>query len=532
MFFVYVLHFIFFFVFFFCSGVWSPVLRLGATGGNSVILGQFGCVFGINNDELITHSWSGALQTFKKYEDGSWNSDRTVTGHVGPVWDVCWGHNYEYIVSVSSDSTVRCFAPLDFKNSKCQEWIEIARPLCHGYELRSCDMLPANAEHGIPAHRLFTGSDEKVVRVFDAPELFVHMLKNLQSESTEKLSEPRAYGAFLPELGLSAKAILMRPKVVPMGSTVRAVDGSLQETEMAEGVSQPTPEAPKPENGLQDPNAPLDNTGVGSNPLQVPVNIIPIEDDLVQNTIWPEQFKAYGHGNELVRIRAHPTLPIVASSCKARSVEHSHIILWHGATMRTLQTLPVHSSTVIDMDFSPDGEFFASVAKDRSLAFYSANKDSESEIPSYELLVHMKKAHKRMIWSCSWSSDSQYLATGSRDQFVKIFKRPNLDDPSALESFSLPKFNKPVTCISFVPMKNSDGLNMLAIGCEDGSMSIWAGKDTAESWTMIRDIDSCDCPNGEIKALKWKSFDGEDDTITYQLAIGSSEGVRVLSFDF
>lgn len=48
----------------------------------------------------------------------------------------------------------------------------------------------------------------------------------------------------------------------------------------------------------------------------------------MQNTLWPEIQKLYGHGYEIFALAASPDGTIVASSCRATNEEHAQIIIW------------------------------------------------------------------------------------------------------------------------------------------------------------------------------------------------------------
>lgn len=48
----------------------------------------------------------------------------------------------------------------------------------------------------------------------------------------------------------------------------------------------------------------------------------------MQNTLWPETQKLYGHGFEVFALCATSDGLLLASSCKATSAEHAEIILW------------------------------------------------------------------------------------------------------------------------------------------------------------------------------------------------------------
>lgn len=58
--------------------------------------------------------------------------------------------------------------------------------------------------------------------------------------------------------------------------------------------------------------------------LQTP----PQEETLMQNTLWPELQKLYGHGYELYALAATRDGQLLASTCRASTAEHAQIILW------------------------------------------------------------------------------------------------------------------------------------------------------------------------------------------------------------
>lgn len=54
----------------------------------------------------------------------------------------------------------------------------------------------------------------------------------------------------------------------------------------------------------------------------------PTEENLLQNTLWPEVQKLYGHGYELFALAARHDGTLLASACKATTAEHAAIIIW------------------------------------------------------------------------------------------------------------------------------------------------------------------------------------------------------------
>jgi elongator complex protein 2 len=71
----------------------------------------------------------------------------------------------------SLDQTTRIHAETRTQDGSSTAWKEIARPQVHGYDIMGGAFLSAL--------RFASIGDEKVVRVFDAPQSFVHVANSL-----------------------------------------------------------------------------------------------------------------------------------------------------------------------------------------------------------------------------------------------------------------------------------------------------------------------------------------------------------------
>ncbi len=111
-------------------------------------------------------------------------------------------------------------------------------------------------------------------------------------------------------------------------------------------------------------------------------------------------------------------------------------------------------------------------------------------------MQRVKAAHSRVIWSLSWSPDDRLLATGARDESVKIWSRSDLPVDAGAASFgpnaataavflqepaaTLPPFGSVVCALSFAPSARGDGGRyLLAVGLEGGDLMILAVDATA-----------------------------------------------------
>jgi len=160
----------------------------------------------------------------------------------------------------------------------------------------------------------------------------------------------------------------------------------------------------------------------------------PLEEHLLQHTLWPEVDKLYGHANEIMTVACSHDGKIVASACKAAQGDLASIRLWNTSTWKSIG-LPLegHSLTVTDLKFSHNDQYLLSVSRDRHWILWS--RTSIEDAP-FKLLCQKEKAHGRIIWRVSWSHDDLYFATASRDKTVRNF----CDSFFLLYLFAIPFF--------------------------------------------------------------------------------------------
>jgi elongator complex protein 2 len=91
------------------------------------------------------------------------------SGHFDLVEDICWEPEQEYFISVSKDQTSRFHGYWKRKLESSDEyqvsWHELGRPQIHGYDLRCVSF--------IDRYKFVSGADEKVLRIFESPRMFL-----------------------------------------------------------------------------------------------------------------------------------------------------------------------------------------------------------------------------------------------------------------------------------------------------------------------------------------------------------------------
>lgn len=220
----------------------------------------------------------------------------------------------------------------------------------------------------------------------------------------------------------------------------------------------------------------------------------PTEETLMQNTLWPENQKLYGHGYEVFSICATSDGRYLASACKASSAEHARIILWDTKTWKQIDSLAIHNLTVTQMRFSPDNQFLLSVSRDRRFALFERVQGDSGGITYALKCVSDKKngIHQRIIWSCDWSKDNRYFATSSRDGKVVAwyFSGDNDNDNGSLgnvKARDVLEIDESITAVAFGPHQSPAGAYVTALGCESGRIYICR---LSEKWEICHRIDS------------------------------------------
>ncbi|KAL3269365.1 hypothetical protein HHI36_008437 [Cryptolaemus montrouzieri] len=466
--------------------LWLDNIRVGEVGGNT--LGFFGGVFGPDGDTIIGYGYHGAFHMWKN--DGvDWNPMVTVGGHFRQVVDLAWDPKGSYLFSVSSDQTCRIHAPWPTEKSPIT-WHEIGRPQVHGYDMNSIAVFSK--------YKYASASEEKVIRTFAAPSNFIDnyiRICKVDNDHHIVADNTTAKGASVPSLGLSNKAVFTSDnnaqsqvknskEIYPEESYFTALD-------------------------LDEP---------------------PTEETLLQNTLWPEIRKLYGHGYEVYGLSASSDGKYLASACKSTTQEHAAVLLWDTADWKQIQKLISHTLTVTQMCFSPDSQRILTVSRDRRWSIFEKNEEEK-----FVLAATTNKAtgiHTRVIWCCAWTHDSCFFVTGSRDGKLAIWtKNPDKaienvlgQYQSASSHLSLPKDS--VTAVATAPCLIS-GQFLFAVGLESGNIHFY--KWTIENlWQLVLDLSESIAHHLTVKKIQFRPVLGQtgkkkDDNDILQVATCSAD---------
>ncbi|XP_042187984.1 elongator complex protein 2 isoform X1 [Callorhinchus milii] len=503
------------------SGVWLEQVRVGEVGGNT--LGFYGCQFSPDGSMILAHAFNGALHIWcqNQSKKGEWSPGVVLSGHFGAVQDLSWDPEGEFILSVGADQTTRLFAPWRRKEHEQVTWHEIARPQIHGYDMQCLAM--------IGRFQFVSGADEKVLRVFSATKNFVENFSFITGTTVEDLLSTNQATGEIPE-GASVPALGLSNKAVFEGD----LTANTRET---------------------DRNKPLSSADQYPQVYFQAVSLTepPPEDHLLQNTLWVEIQKLYGHGYEVFCVACNTSRTVLASACKASKMEYAAIILWSTCSWKQLLSLPLHSLTVTQLAFSPDDQFLLAVSRDRTWSLWKQQEPAQFDSePFFSLFAHTDKntaVHTRIIWTCDWSFDSKYFVTGSRDKKIIVWGEmgsAGKPEGSSLRSVrpcsSVLDVGDAATAVSFGPVASPDESYILAVGLECGKIMLykWKAAETTQNidWIKCLELDKSQCHTLAVKRLRWRQSVGragcndESDSKWLQLASCSADhSIKIFNVD-
>ncbi|KAK8012691.1 hypothetical protein PG991_010066 [Apiospora marii] len=420
------------------SGIWVTTVRLGeisrekgATTATGSTGGFWTGLWSPDGSSVICLGRTGSWRRwYHNKEKDQWMPEIGISGHTRSVTGIAWSKNGDYLLSTSSDQTTRLHARWNAGERKT--WHEMARPQIHGYDLNCID--------SIGSSQFVSGADEKLMRVFNEPKAVAKLLNRLCDIGAASQIEELPDAANMPVLGLSNKAI-------------DAVDDDME-------IDTANPD--------QDREALDPGSMVRKSVLEI--DHPPLEDSLSRHTLWPEVEKLYGHGYELSCLAVSHDGKLVASACKASSLNHAVIRLFE--TERWTEVRPplaAHTLTVTRLRFSPDDKYLLSVGRDRQWAVFEW--DSE-DLTQYKTLQNNPKGHTRMILDAAWApltDGAVVFATAGRDKSIKIWKQ---SPDAGIACITTIPATHPVTAVDFLPRVTEEGTFVLAAGSEIGKVSI------------------------------------------------------------
>lgn len=518
------------------SGIWVSLVRLGEISrekGATTATGSTGGFWtGLWSPDGSSVACLGRTGSWRRWEydaaEDAWRQCVAISGHTKAVTGITWSKNGEYLLSTSLDQTTRLHTK--WTAAGASTWHEMSRPQIHGYDLNCIDALGDT--------QFVSGADEKLMRVFSEPRAVATMLHRLAGigpgSAADMVAMPDA--ANMPVLGLSNKAI---------DSPAAEVDADTQAVDDDSTDQPPTSSAKREALGIDHP---------------------PTEELLSRATLWPESEKLYGHGYELSCLAASHDGALIASACKASSLNHAVIRLFETRRWTELRPpLAAHTLTATRLRFSSDDRYLLSVGRDRQWAVFERRAaaergDGEGDgagvggadgTGPYRMLQCNPKGHARMILDCAWApvavdgsaddaalpSTPRLFATAGRDKQIRIWRSGRAASPA--DSGRTLEFTQsaalstgvPVTAVDFLPRTvGAGGGFVLAFGTENGLVSLCAVSADGTGASELPLSADKHLPKAVLQ-LAWRP-QREGDGHGAELAVaGEDSSLRLYSFD-
>ena len=477
--------------------IWDKKYSLGEMIGNKHAF--FYATFLNSYKEVLAYSFNGCLYLWKMNDNEKYESYPIIHGHFREVTDIRWDATKNLLFSCSHDETTRvhCFW------EKNKIWNEINRPQIHGYPINSISCINLGNNN---ICKIISASEEKVLRMFTPPFNIIKFMKglsgieiNFKNDNTNEYYEKK-----YKNVEGSKQALGLMNKEVILEDYDDEKESNFDYSKF-------------------DPDAILTNKSEQVYISEYDYNIPPDEDFLANNTLWPEEAKLYGHGNEIYTIDISHDGKYLASGQKAQEAKNAKLYLWDIFNKKLIKQLAGCTLTIVQISFSPNDNFILTVSRDRSWNLY-IKKDN-----SYELLQTTKNAHKRIIWTCSWTLDENYFITGSRDKFITVWKK---GEDNKFKKYITYETHEAVTAIEFIERIFGDKDNekfVFIAGFESGKISLGKFCVKDKQIEIVHEINKF-LENG-VKTQKIRSIIKEKDNVCYFATCSDDHTVRIFKLN-
>ena len=282
--------------------IWDKKYSLGEMIGNKHAF--FYATFLNSYKEVLAYSFHGSLYLWKMNENEKYEAKPVIHGHFDEVRDLDWDPTLNFLFSCSHDETTRIFSYWEENKT----WHEINRPQVHGYPINSmaCVNLGKNT-----LCKIISASEEKVLRMFNPPFNLIKFLKelskkeiNFKNDNTNEFYEKKYKNVEGSKQALG----LMNREVI-----LEDIDDDKESNF---------------DYSKFDPDAILTNKSEQVYVSEYNYNNPPDEDFLANNTLWPEEAKMYGHGNEIYTIGISHDGKFLASGQKAQEVKNAKLYIY------------------------------------------------------------------------------------------------------------------------------------------------------------------------------------------------------------
>lgn len=179
----------------------------------------------------------------------------------------------------------------------------------------------------------------------------------------------------------------------------------------------------------------------------------------------------------------------------------------HSLDVQPPRNLTGHSDNVWSVAFSPDSRILASGSKDNTVKLWDVVTAPE---------VRTLKGHTEGVCSVAFSADARWLASGSHDKTIKVWNVAAGNEVRTLRGST-----EPVCSVAFSP----DG-RWLASGSWDHTITLW---DVA-SWGEVRTLTDTDAVNGVAFSPDSRWLASADNDFTIKLwDVASGQEARTLT---